>query len=101
MLATPKAVLINVGQSEHKVTVIADTRKDFAKNPSLAYVADTIMVTIGNQASGETGLKIWISGFNAAFAVALRPAMMPNGIATTEAIKKPKKTVWMLVQIWS
>ena len=31
------------------------------------------MVTIGSQASGDTGLKIWISGLSAAFTVGDRP----------------------------
>ena len=59
------------------------------------------MVTIGSHASGETGLKIWISGFSAAFAVTDRPAAMPRGIATAEAMRKPNNTVLIEVQIWS
>ena len=31
---TPRAVLINVGQSEHSVTVMAELRKDLANQPS-------------------------------------------------------------------
>ena len=59
------------------------------------------MVTIGSHANGDTGLKIWISGFRAALAVGDRPAAMPSGIATTEATRKPKNTVLIEVQIWS
>ena len=32
---TPSAVLISVGHSEHRVTVMAETRKDFENIPSL------------------------------------------------------------------
>ncbi len=59
------------------------------------------MVTMGSHASGETGLKICISGFSAAFAVTDKPAAMPNGIATIDAMRKPKSTVLIEVQIWS
>ena len=59
------------------------------------------MVTIGSQASGETGLKIWMSGLIAAFTVDDRPATMPSGTATAVAIRKPNITVWIEVQIWS
>ena len=40
------------------------------------------------------------SGFNAAFAVGDRPAAMPSGTATTVAIRNPKNTVLIEVQIW-
>ncbi len=64
---TPSAVLISVGHSEHSVTVIAEIRSDFWNiGSALTYTAQTIMVTIGSQASGDTGLKIWISGLSAA-----------------------------------
>ena len=33
--ATPTAVLINVGHSEHSVTVMAETRNDFGNSGSL------------------------------------------------------------------
>jgi hypothetical protein len=33
--ATPRAVLMRVGQREQRVTVMADTRNDLAKRPSL------------------------------------------------------------------
>ena len=39
------------------------------------------MVTIGSQASGETGLKIWISGLIAPLTVCDRPEAMPSGTA--------------------
>ncbi len=98
--ATPSAVLISVGHNEHKVTVMAEIRKDLLNSaPSVATVAETIMVTMGSQASGDTGLKIWTSGLIAAFAVLERPAKIPNGIATIEARRKPKNTVWIEVQI--
>ena len=59
MLATPSAVLISVGQSEQSVTVMAETKKDLDSRPSFeAATAETTIVTIGSQASGETGLKI-------------------------------------------
>ena len=37
-----------------------------------------IMVTIGSQASGETGLKIWISGLIAPLNVLERPLAIPT-----------------------
>ena len=57
------------------------------------------MVTMGNHASGDTGLKIWIKGLIAALADGDRPAAMPSGMAITEAMIKPKKTVFIEVQI--
>jgi len=57
------------------------------------------MVTMGSHASGLTGLKIWMIGFNAAFAVGDRPAAIPKGTATAVATRKPKKTVPIEVQI--
>ena len=59
------------------------------------------MVTIGSQASGETGLKIWMSGVRPRFTVGDRPQTMPSGTATSVAMAKPKSTVWIEVQIWS
>ena len=59
------------------------------------------MVTIGNQASGETGLKIWISGLSALFIVWDRPQRMPSGTAISVASTKPSATVRRLVAIWS
>ena len=59
------------------------------------------MVTIGSQASGETGLNIWISGFIAEFTVGLRPQKIPIGTATIVATRKPKNTVLSDVPIWS
>ena len=40
------------------------------------------MVTIGSQASGDTGLKIWISGLRAPLTVRDSPDAMPIGTAT-------------------
>ena len=57
------------------------------------------MVTIGSQASGETGRKICTIGLIAAFTVDDSPATMPSGIATAEAITKPNITVRIEVQI--
>ena len=51
------------------------------------------MVTSGSQASGETGLKIWISGFTALYTVLLNPQTMPSGTAISEAMAKPVITV--------
>ena len=39
------------------------------------------MVTIGSHASGDTGLKTWISGLSAVFTVLERPQRMPSGTA--------------------
>ena len=99
---TPYAVLINVGHSEHSVTVIADTRKDFSNNPSLVTcTAETTIVTRGSQARGETGLNIWISGLKAALTNSDMPHRIPSGTATSVAIRKPIATVCRLVTIWS
>ena len=88
------------GEPADAVTVTAEMIKLLGKSPpSVAARAETIIVTIGNHARGETGLKIWISGFSAAFAVADRPARMPKGTATMVAIRNPKNTVWIDVQI--
>ena len=59
------------------------------------------MVTIGSQASGETGLKIWMMGLSAALNVEDRPHRMPSGMATRLASTKPAKTVLSEVKIWS
>ena len=59
------------------------------------------MVTIGSQASGDTGLKIWISGLIAPFTVVDRPQAMPSGTAISVAIRKPRPTVFSDVRIWS
>ena len=52
------------------------------------------MVTIGSQASGDTGLKIWISGLIAPFTVVDRPQAMPSGTAISVAMMKPRPTVF-------
>ena len=59
------------------------------------------MVTIGSQASGETGLNICIKGFMAALNKGDRSHRMPIGTANAVAIKKPMNTVFRLVMIWS
>ena len=77
---TPTAVLIRVGHSEHSVTVMAEVRNAFSNQRIVGDVeALTTMVTIGSHASGETGLKIWISGLMAAFTVGDRPQRSPAG----------------------
>ena len=100
MEATPSAVLMIVGHSEHSVTVMAEIRKDFSNIGSfVTYTALTTIVTIGSHASGDTGLKIWISGLNAALIVLLRPQRMPSGTARSVASRKPVNTVFRLVRI--
>src|SRR5262249_27499795 len=90
MLATPSAVLINAGQSEHSVTVMAEFTNDFWNSGSeLTYTALTTIVTIGNHASGDTGLKICTSGLIAALIVRDSPASTPSGTATSAASTKP------------
>jgi len=98
--ATPNAVFMSVGHREHNVTVIADITRDFG-NQSLGavYNAETTMVTIGNHASGDTGLKICISGLSAPLNDFDKPQAIPIGIAITVAIKKPTATVNSDVQI--
>ena len=102
MLATPSDVLISVGQSEQSVTVTAEMMKLFG-NISLLVVdrAETIIVTIGNQASGLTGLKIWINGLSAAVAERDRPQITPMGTANNVAMPNPSATVTSDVPIWS
>src|SRR3954468_392079 len=100
--ATPTAVLITVVHSEHSVTVIAELMKDFSKNGSAeTYSALTTMVTIGNHASGDTGLNSWISGLNIALNVLLTPHRIPSGTAISVASRNPANTVLRLVDIWS
>ncbi len=57
------------------------------------------MVTMGSQASGETGLKIWISGLSAVLITRLIPHRIPAGTATRVASRKPVNTVNRLVRI--
>ena len=45
----------------------------------MTYTALTIIVTMGSQASGETGLNNWISGLNAALMVVLDAAEDADG----------------------
>ena len=59
------------------------------------------MVTIGSQASGDTGLKSWMSGLMAPFTVFDRPQAMPSGTAINVAMMKPRPTVFNDVTIWS
>ena len=65
------------------------------------YTALTTMVTIGNQASGDTGLKICTSGLIAPYSLGLRPQATPTGMAIRLASTKPVNTVSRLVPIWS
>jgi hypothetical protein len=56
---TPTAVLMTVGHNEQRVTVIAEFKNDFGNIGSAdTYTALTTMVTSGNHAKGDTGLKI-------------------------------------------
>ncbi len=59
------------------------------------------MVTMGNQASGETGLKSCTMGFKAPLNGLESPEAMPSGTATMVAITKPSPTVFNEVNIWS
>jgi len=54
---------------------------------------------MGSQASGETGLNTWITGFTASYRYRFSPTTMPRGIATSEARTKPENTVPRLVRI--
>ena len=57
---------------------------------------------MGSQASGDTGLKTWISGIDRPRrSGSTDPHRIPIGTAISEAMRKPAKTVWRLVQIWS
>ena len=102
MDATPTAVLMTVGHSEHSVTVTAELMNDLSNiGSAVTYTALTIIVTMGSQASGETGLKSWISGLNIALKVLLAPHRMPMGTASSVASRNPANTVLRLVKIWS
>ncbi len=57
------------------------------------------MVTIGSQASGDTGLNSWTRGFTAALTVFERPASTPTGTAINVASTNPANTVRRLVKI--
>ena len=93
---------MTVGHSEHSVTVIAELMNDLSNiGSAVTYTALTIIVTIGSQASGDTGLKSWISGLNIALNVLLTPHRMPMGTASNVASRKPANTVLRLVKIWS
>src|SRR5690606_32886092 len=64
--ATPTVVLMTVGQRQHRATVIAEVTKDLLNiGFSETYSALTTMVTRGNQARGDTGLKSWMIGLTA------------------------------------
>ena len=60
-----------------------------------------IMVTIGSQARGDTGLKIWISGLMAPLKDFDNPDAMPSGTAISVPITNPRPTVNNDVTIWS
>ena len=63
----PTAVLTRVGQMEHSITHSIETRYDLEIiGSSLTYTALTTRVTMGSQASGDTGLNSWITGLNMA-----------------------------------
>jgi hypothetical protein len=100
---TPTAVLIKVGHNEHKVTVIAEVKKDFSNQESgdVTYMELTTNVTMGNQAKGETGLNSCISGLSAVLNTGLMPHNNPSGTAIKLAITKPANTVYKLVKILS
>src|SRR4051812_42518884 len=99
---TPTAVLMTVGHSEHSVTVTAELMNDLSNSGvAVTYTALTIIVTMGSQASGDTGLNTWMSGLNIALNVGLMPHRMPSGMATRLASRNPANTVFRLVKIWS
>ena len=100
--ATPTAVLMTVGHSEHSVTVTAELMNDLSNiGSAVTYTALTIIVTMGSHASGDTGLNSWISGLNIALKVLLAPHRMPMGTASNVASRNPANTVLRLVKIWS
>ena len=59
------------------------------------------MVTRGNQASGETGLNIWIRGLTAFVHTAAEPAQDAQGNRHQVRNRKPAATVTRLVGTWS
>src|SRR5688500_1939481 len=102
MDATPTAVLMTVGHSEHNVTVTAELMNDLSNMGSaVTYTSLTIIVTIGSHASGDSGLNSCISGLNIALSVLLAPHSMPSGTAMIVASRNPANTVFRLVKIWS
>src|SRR6188768_258951 len=102
MEETPSEVLITVGHSEHRATVMEETRKDFSTTGlSLTYSALTTSVTMGSQARGEIGLNTCTKGLKAASTMRLMPQRMPMGTARSVANRNPVNTVFRLVTIWS
>src|SRR6478735_8445883 len=99
---TPSEVLMTVGHNEQRATVIEETRKDFSTTGfSLTYRALTTSVTMGSHASGEIGLNTCTKGLKAASTIRLMPHRIPMGTASSVAKRKPVKTVFRLVTIWS
>lgn len=58
-----------------------------------------MIMTIGSQARGDTGLKIWMNGLTAVFTTLLSPHRMPSGTAIRDAMTNPVNTVFRLVKI--
>ena len=83
-----------VGHSEHKVTVIAEITSDLGNQSAVStYKAETIIVTIGNHARGDTGLNICIKGLMAPLKVRDKPDAIPIGMAMMVPSKNPRPTV--------
>ena len=80
--ATPNAVFISVGHKDvMKMTkTVAEGADSNAKSPN------------GNQASGETGRKIWTIGFIKRIPILLEPIKIPMGMATKLPRPKPINT---------
>ena len=58
VVETPKEVLTRVGHKEQSATVIAEFKKESSNIGSSETTNDpTTIITIGNQARGETGLR--------------------------------------------
>ena len=88
--AVPTAVLISVGHSEHSITTTAEMTKLLGRaSDRIVIDAETTIVTIGSQASGDTGWMTWTSGLIAALNACDMPHMRPSGTAISDASRKP------------
>ncbi len=80
--ATPKAVLISIGQIEQmKITKIDEVSESLMMNSAS-----------GIQASGEIGRSTWMKGFSALCISGDMPIRKPIGMAISAARKKPVST---------
>src|SRR5690606_2971399 len=101
---TPTAVLMRVGQSEQSMTTPAEVQRARCQIESEDGVSMPQVVktkTMGNHASGLTGLKSWMRGLTAVLNPGEMPQSTPRGTARRVATRKPMATVRREMEIWS